>query len=65
MIMEMLVAFTYRYLSPFLAGVCVAGASVVSGVPAMIALLLAAALFGFISLPAGDRVIRRIVGVAT
>jgi hypothetical protein len=63
--MDMLVAFTYRYLSPFVAGVCVAGASVVGSVPAMIALLLAAAAFGFLSLPAGDRVIRRISGVAT
>ena len=63
--MDMLIAFTYRYLSPFVAGVCVAGASVVSGVPATVALLLAAALFGFLSLPAGDRVIRRISGVAS
>jgi hypothetical protein len=58
--MDLLVAFLHRYLSPFVAGVCVAGATVVDNVPVLVALLLAAALSGFFSLPAGGRMIGRI-----
>ena len=47
------------YLSPFMAGGCMAGATVVGNVPMAVVLLLAAALFGFFSLPTGDRMIRR------
>ncbi len=57
-----LVAFLHRYLSPFVTGVCVAGATVVDNVPMAVGLVLAAVLFGFFSLPAGGRVIRRIAG---
>ncbi len=60
--MGVLVAFVHRYLSPFATGVCVAGATVVGSVPMMVVLLLAAALFGFFSLPAGGRMIGRIAG---
>ena len=59
-IMSILVAFLHRYLSPFVTGVCVAWATIVDNVPMMVVLLLAAVLFGFFSLPAGGRVIRRI-----
>jgi ABC-type amino acid transport system permease subunit len=58
--MGVLVAFLHRYLSPFIAGVCAAAATVVSNVPMAVVLLLAAALFGFVSLPAGVGMIRRI-----
>jgi len=61
-IMGVLVAFLHRYLPPFTAGVCVAGATVVESVPMTVVLFLAAALFGFASLPHGGRLISRIVG---
>jgi len=52
------VEFLHRYLSPFVAGFCAAGSTVV--VALMVVLLLAAALFCFASLPHGVRIIRRI-----
>ena len=61
--MGVLVVFLHRYLSPFVTGVCVAGATVVDNIPMTVVLLLAAALFGFASLPVGGRMIGRIVGV--
>ncbi len=61
--MGVLIAFLHRYLSPFVAGVSLAGASVVDSVPMAIALLVVAVLSGFFSLPAGGRMIRRIAGV--
>ena len=62
--MSVLVTFLHRYLSPFMAGGCMAGgcmagATVVGNVPMAVVLLLAAALFGFFSLPTGGRMIRR------
>ena len=57
--MDVLIAFLHRYLSPFVAGVCAAGATVVDNVPMMVVLLLAAVLFCFVSLPVGGRMIRR------
>ena len=63
--MDVLVAFLHRYLSPFAAGVFVAGATVVDGVSMVVVILLAAVLFGFASLPAGGRMIRRIAGVTS
>ncbi len=50
----------HRYLSPFIAGICAAGATAVDNVPMMVVLLLAAALFCFVSLPADVGMIRRI-----
>ncbi|MFB3078824.1 MAG: hypothetical protein ACE1Y4_12555 [Lysobacterales bacterium] len=58
--MGILVAFLHRCVSPFVAGACAAGATVVDNVPVMVVLLLAAVLFCFVSLPAGGRMIRRI-----
>jgi len=58
--MRVLVAFLHRYLSPFIAGVCAAAATAVDNVPMMVVLLLIAALFCFVSLPAGSRMIRRL-----
>ncbi|MFQ5564900.1 MAG: hypothetical protein ACE5EU_00850 [Paracoccaceae bacterium] len=61
--MSVLVAFLHRYLSPFFTGVCAAGATVVDNVPMIVVLVLATALFGFLSLPAGGRMIGRIAGM--
>jgi len=58
--MDVLIAFLHRYLSPFVAGVCAAGATVVDNVPMMVVLLSATALFSFVSLPAGVGMTRRI-----
>jgi hypothetical protein len=63
-IMDAFLYFVQRYLSPFLAGVCAAGATVVTGIAAAVVLLVAAAFLGFASLPAGERVIKRIAGAA-
>ncbi len=63
--MDLLVAFLHRYLSPFAAGVCGAGATVAGNVPMMVVLLLAAVVSGFFSLPAGGRLIGRIAGVSS
>ena len=60
--MGVLVAFLHRYLSPFVTGICVAGAVVVDNVPMTVVLILAAVVSGFFSLPAGGRVIGRISG---
>ena len=58
--MSILVAFLHLYLSPFVAGVCMAGATVVDSVPMAVVLFAAAVLSGFFSLPAGGRMIRRV-----
>jgi hypothetical protein len=58
--MNILAAFLHRYLSPFVAGVCVAAVTVVDNAPMMVVLLSATALCGFFSLPAGGRMIGRI-----
>jgi len=60
--MNAFVAFLHRYVMPFLAGTCAAGASIVSSTVAAVALALAAAAFLYVSLPAGGRAIRRIAG---
>ena len=57
--MSVLVAFLYRYLLPFVAGINVATATIVDNVPMTVALLLASASLLYISLPAGGRMIRR------
>jgi hypothetical protein len=58
------VDFLQRYLAPFLAGVCIAGATVVHAIPVAVLLVLAAGCFGFCSLPVGGQMIRRIVGAS-
>ena len=58
--MSVRVAILNRYLFPFVAGFCAAGATAVDSVPLMVALLLAAALFCFASLPVGVRMIKGI-----
>jgi len=60
--MSMQVAFLHRYVSPFLAGVCMAGATVTSELALAAALFVAGAGFAFASLPAGGRVIAHLVG---
>jgi hypothetical protein len=60
-----MIKFLHRYLAPFLTGVCMAGVTVVDNVPAMVILVLAAALLGFASLPAGGRMLNRLSGVGS
>ena len=61
--MEALMNILHRYLAPFVAGFCMAGATVVHEVPLVAVLLLAAGVSGYISLPAGGRMIKRIAGM--
>ena len=56
--------FLHRYLAPFVTGVCMAGATVVNDIPAIVALIMAAGITGYISLPAGGRMIKRISGIS-
>jgi hypothetical protein len=60
--MRVSVDFLQRYLAPFIAGVCMAGATVVAAIPVAVLLVLAGGFFGFCSLPAGARMIRRRAG---
>ena len=60
--MSILITFLHRYLSPFMAGGCIAGATVAGEIPIVVILVLTGATFGYASLPAGGRMIRRIVG---
>ena len=45
----------HRYVAPFLMGVCMAAATVVSDIPSIVALLCVAGAAGFFSLPVGRR----------
>jgi len=63
--MGILVAFLHRYLSPFVAGVCMAGATVVDSLPMAAVLIVSAALSCFFSLPVGGRMVSRVAGVAS
>ena len=47
----------HRYVAPFLAGVCMAAATVVGGIVPVIALVGTAGVLVFLSLPAGVRMI--------
>jgi hypothetical protein len=64
-VMGVLVAFLHRWLSPFVAGACVAGITVVNDISAIVALILAAGISCYVSLPAGGRKIKRLFGVAS
>ena len=63
--MRVLIAFLHGYLSPFMTGACMAGATVAEPVPAAVALLLAAVVFGYASFPAGARMIERLAGISS
>jgi hypothetical protein len=65
LIMTVLVSFSQRYVTPFLTGVCFAGATVVHDVPTVAALVLVGGAFGFLSFPAAGRMIRRMSGAAS
>ena len=58
-----MIGFLQRYLAPFVAGVFFAGATVAHNIPVAVLLVLVGCVFGFLSLPAGDRMIRRITGM--
>lgn len=62
--MRVLGEFLHLYFAPFMAGVSMAATTVVQDAPMVALALLAAAVFGFMALPAGGRMIRRIAGSA-
>jgi hypothetical protein len=62
--MRVLGEFLHRYLSPFLTGASMAAITVVADPPVVVLLLTAAGVFGYLSLPAGGRAIRRATGAA-
>ncbi len=49
----------YRYVAPFLMGVCMAAATVVSDIASMVPLFAAAGVVGFFSFPATIRMLAR------
>ena len=49
----------HKFVAPFLVGVCMAAVSVVGGIASVVGLLFAAGVLGFLSLPAGARMIAR------
>ena len=61
--MRVLCDFLHRYLAPFMTGVSMAATTVVSDMPSMAGALTVAVAFGFMSLPAGGRMIRRAAGL--
>ncbi len=50
----------HRYVAPFLMGVCMAAATVMPDMASMDTSLTAAGVYGFLSLPAGGRMIARL-----
>ncbi|HUF87624.1 MAG TPA: hypothetical protein VMM59_09605 [Thermohalobaculum sp.] len=63
--MYLLSDFLHRYLSPFLTGASMAATTVVHEAPLIVLFASAAVVFGFMSLPAGGRMIRRLMGTAS
>lgn len=63
--MRVLSDFLHRYLAPFLTGVSMAATTVVGEAAAVVLLLVAAVAFGYLSLPVGGRMIRRLAHVDT
>ena len=57
--MTIVLNLLHRYVAPFLMGVCMAAATVVSDVASVVALLFAAGASVFLSLPAGSRLFAR------
>ncbi len=62
--MRILCDFLNRYLAPFMAGGSMAATTVLVEPSAIALALTIAVAFGFMSLPAGGRMIRRVAGVA-
>ena len=58
--MTIVLSLLHRYVAPFFVGVCMAAATVVGDVASMIALCSAACALGFLSFPAGVRMIARL-----
>lgn len=61
--MRFLCDFLNRYLAPFMTGGSMAAMAVVGATPEIVLALTTAGVFGFMSLPAGGRMIRRVAGV--
>jgi hypothetical protein len=51
----------HRYVAPFLMGVCMAATTVMPDMASMVTSLTAAGVFGFLDLPAGGRMIARLI----
>ncbi len=60
--MRVLSEFVHRCLAPFMAGASMAATTVVDQPASVMLLLSVAAIFVFMTLPAGGRLIRRAVG---
>ncbi len=60
--MRVLSEFVHRCLAPFMAGASMAATTVVDQHASVMLLLSVAAIFVFMTLPAGGRLIRRAVG---
>lgn len=61
--MRVLCDFLHRYLAPFLGGASMAATTVVGDMPSMAGTVTMAVVFGFISLPVGGRILRRVAGL--
>jgi hypothetical protein len=62
--MAVVLSVVHKYVAPFLVGVFMAAATVVVGVASVVALVVAAGVFAFLSLPAGARMMSRHSGAA-
>jgi hypothetical protein len=62
--MTVVLSVMNKYVAPFLVGVFMAAATVVVGIESVVALVVAAGVFGFLSLPAGARMMSRHSGAA-
>ncbi len=58
--MTIVMSVLHRFVAPFLMGVCMAAATVMSDIASMIIPLTAAGVYCFFSLPAGGRMIVRL-----
>ena len=62
--MTFVLSVLHRYVAPFFVGICLAATTVVSDVASVVALIAAVAAFGYLSLPAGGRMIARLTNAA-
>ena len=58
-VMTIVMNVLYRYVAPFLMGVCMAATTVVSDIASTVPLFAAAGVFGFFSFPAARRMLAR------
>ena len=58
-----MIKFVTQYVAPFFAGVSLAAATIAPAPLAIVALVLAAGVCGYVSFPPGGRMMRRLVGL--